>query len=40
MEKTASIIREERGRHFDPAIVDVFFDHLEEIKTIAERWKD
>jgi putative two-component system response regulator len=40
MEKTVSIIGEERGKHFDPAIVDVFFDHIEEIMTIAERWKD
>ena len=38
--KTISIIREERGKHFDPAIVNVFFDHLEEIMPIAEKWKD
>ena len=31
VEMTCNIIREERGKHFDPELVDVFFDNLNEI---------
>ena len=31
VEMACDIIREERGKHFDPELVDVFFDNLNEI---------
>ncbi len=33
-EEVLAYIKEERGRHFDPALVDVFFDNLEDIQNI------
>jgi len=36
MEVVCSIIRKERGAHFDPAIVDIFFENLEEFIQIKE----
>lgn len=30
-EKTAAYIREQSGKHFDPEVVDVFLDHLDEL---------
>lgn len=29
------IVREESGKHFDPALVEVFFDHLSEIRALS-----
>ncbi|MFA6395595.1 MAG: HD domain-containing phosphohydrolase [Sulfurimonas sp.] len=39
-EKIFTLFREERGRHFDPTLVDIFFDHLEEFLIIRDRLKD
>ncbi len=36
IEVTCNIIREERGEHFDPEIVDIFFEHLDEILEIKK----
>lgn len=36
----AAMIREGRGRHFDPDVVDAFFAIPDKIKAIAERFKD
>lgn len=33
-------MREERGQMFDPKIVDLFFDHLEDIKAIERKYPD
>lgn len=33
-------IEKERGKQFDPLIVDCFFDRLDEIRTIAKRYPD
>jgi putative two-component system response regulator len=30
------MMKEERGGHFDPTVLDAFFDRLPEIKTIRE----
>lgn len=38
-EKAYEILREERGRHFDPGIIDVFFDRIEEVLKIQERYR-
>lgn len=39
-EACQNIIREGSGQHFDPEIIDLFFDNLEEIKEIKKRWMD
>ena len=36
-EKAYAILKEGRGRHFDPGVVDVFFEHLEEILAIQDK---
>ncbi len=36
MEDVLTLIRDQRGGHFDPELVDLFFDHLEEFKAIVE----
>lgn len=33
-------IRDEAGRKFDPAIVKLFIDHIEEIRQVAEQYRD
>ena len=37
-ETALEIIGSERGKHFDPRLVDAFFVIENEIKTIAERY--
>lgn len=37
MDKAVGIIEEGRGTHFDPQLVDIFMDNLDEIKEILER---
>jgi len=39
-EKVLNVIREERGKHFDPDVVDSFFDVLDVIRSISERYPD
>ncbi|MDY0169477.1 MAG: HD domain-containing protein, partial [Thermoguttaceae bacterium] len=39
-EKALAIIREGRGTHFDPAVVDAFFDGIEEILTAQKQYAD
>ena len=39
-EKAVEIIREGRGRHFDPAITDVFLQVEKEFQAIAADFKD
>ncbi|MDX1295830.1 MAG: HD domain-containing phosphohydrolase, partial [Sulfurimonadaceae bacterium] len=39
-EKTVEFLKEQRGLHFDPKLVDLFLQHLDEIKTIWETLKD
>jgi putative two-component system response regulator len=34
------ILREGRGSHFDPEIIDVFFSNIEEIQAIRKEWMD
>jgi len=40
MDKIEAYFKEERGKQFDPRIVDVFFERLDEIKHICERFTD
>ena len=39
-EKVLETIREESGKHFDPEIVNAFFESFDVIKSIAERYPD
>jgi response regulator RpfG family c-di-GMP phosphodiesterase len=39
-EKIFTLFKEERGKHFDPMLIDIFFDHLDEFLTIREHLKD
>jgi putative two-component system response regulator len=39
-EKCLEIIRESAGSHFDPRVVDVFFQNIERIRTIRRKWSD
>jgi len=40
LEKSFGIIREGRGNHFDPDVVDAFFAIEDEVLSIKERYKD
>ncbi len=39
-ERIFSLFREERAKHFDPSLIDIFFDHLDEFLTIREHLRD
>ncbi|MEO8411458.1 MAG: HD domain-containing phosphohydrolase [Propionivibrio sp.] len=38
--KARAIIAAERGKQFDPDVVDAFLDHFEEFVAVAERFDD
>lgn len=39
-EKCLDIIRNESGTHFDPAVVRVFLDNIDDIRAIRQKWQD
>ncbi|WP_321314727.1 HD domain-containing phosphohydrolase [Halarcobacter sp.] len=39
-EKIFNLFKEERGKHFEPKLVDIFFEHLDEFLEIRETLKD
>ena len=39
-EKIFNLFKEERGEHFDPKLVDIFFNHLDEFLEIRNQFKD
>ncbi len=39
-EKIFNLFKEERGQHFEPALVDIFFGHLDEFLQIRDSLKD
>ena len=39
-EKARAIIIEEKGRHFDPYVVDAFLEMEDTFKTIADKWRE
>lgn len=39
-ERVLNVLREERGKHFDPEVVDSFFDILDVIRSISQRYPD
>jgi HD-GYP domain-containing protein (c-di-GMP phosphodiesterase class II) len=40
LEKIYALLQEERGKHFDPQLIDVFFENLETILDVREKLKD
>ncbi len=40
LEKIFNLIKEERAKHFDPELVDAFFENSEKILEVRERFKD
>ncbi len=40
VEKSLKIIKEERGSHFDPEVVDAFFKIIDQILSIKDRYRD
>lgn len=39
-EKIFALFKEERGKQFDPKLIDIFFEHLDEFLEIREKMKD
>ncbi len=39
-EKIFSLFKEERGEHFDPKVVDCFFENLDEFLEVRDKYKD
>jgi len=39
-ERIFSLLKEERGEHFEPKLVDIFFEHLDEFLAIRDSYKD
>jgi len=39
-EKIFQMIQNEKGKQFDPKLVDIFFEHIDEFCTIRDRYKD
>jgi putative two-component system response regulator len=39
-EEALRLLRDGRGKHFDPRVIDVFFECLEDILAIQEKYKD
>ena len=39
-EKIFNLFKEERAKHFDPRLIDIFFDHLDEFLKIRDSLKD
>jgi response regulator RpfG family c-di-GMP phosphodiesterase len=40
LDRIINLFREERGRHFDPKLVDVFMDQLPRILEARDRYRD
>ncbi len=39
-EKIFQLLQNERGKHFDPKLIDLFFENIQSIKNIRETFKD
>ena len=39
-EKIFALLKEERGKHFDPKLIDIFFKHLDEFLNIRDVFSD
>ncbi|NNG25244.1 response regulator [Telluria aromaticivorans] len=39
-EDALAFLREQRGRHFDPALVDLFLEQIDAVRTVQQRWAE
>jgi len=39
-EKIFKLLKDEKAKHFDPELIDLFFDNLDEIKKVREQFRD
>jgi len=39
-DKIFALLKEERGEHFDPRLIDIFFKHLDEFLKVRDEFKD
>ena len=39
-EKIFQLLKEERGEHFDPEMVDIFFDHIDAFLRVRDQYRD
>jgi HD-GYP domain-containing protein (c-di-GMP phosphodiesterase class II) len=39
-EKIFNLFKEERAKHFDPKLIDIFFENLDEFKKVRDKFKD
>jgi len=39
-ERIFSLFKEERGKQFDPRLIDIFFEHLDEFLAVRDKFKD
>jgi len=39
-ERIFNLFKEEKGKHFDPKLIDIFFDNLDEFLKVREQFKD
>lgn len=40
LERILGLIREESGRHFDPSLVEIFFEHIDKFLAVRDRYRD
>ncbi len=40
LEKILNLFKEEKGKHFDPKLVELFFDNLDKFLLIRDKFKD
>lgn len=40
LERIYALLKEERGKHFDPQFIDVFFEHLDKFLAIRQQYAD
>ncbi|GAB3379045.1 response regulator [Massilia agri] len=39
-EEALAFLREQKGRHFDPALVDLFMEQMPAVRTVQQRWAE
>ena len=39
-ERIFKLLKEERGKHFDPTLIDIFFEHLDDFLEIRDHYRD
>ena len=40
LDKILELFKEERGKHFDPKLLDIFLENIEEFLKIRDKFKD